>query len=369
MIRDMNQTDASTDPRLMRSSQALAVPVSGRDFVVESEIDFSDVTLPAEAERIGGMISSNEKRLLHGLARNYYTGAGSIIDAGTFLGSSTAALASGLIANSQSATIRAAFRSRGDRPVWGYDRGYLQETAEPEVAKSAQFGDATIVLGQSYEAILRTNVSPFGDITELVIGDFLKQAWPPNRPIEICFIDLAKTQALSRHTVRQFFPALIPGRSIVVQQDFFFDRLPWLKVLMGHFHDRFKWLGQVGASSIYQCIKPIAAAECLVEPYLTLTPDACVAAHRAAEYHGLSRRRLFSLQISLAYLMDHRLSIEDANAHLDRVEIEYADILASATKGPMTAKGRIARARRRLPHEILKLDARAHGQARGSAPI
>jgi hypothetical protein len=54
------------------------------------------VDLPPEVATAVGMISADERRLLYTLARDYYTGAGRIIDGGAYLGCSSLALGWGL---------------------------------------------------------------------------------------------------------------------------------------------------------------------------------------------------------------------------------------------------------------------------------
>ena len=51
-----------------------------------------DLTLPSDAVGIPTMLSKDERRLLYGLAREHASGEGAIVDAGCFLGGSTAAL-------------------------------------------------------------------------------------------------------------------------------------------------------------------------------------------------------------------------------------------------------------------------------------
>ena len=46
------------------------------------------------------------------------------------------------------------------------------------------------------------------------------------------FVDIAKTWALNDVVIEQFFPRLIPGRSVVVQQDYAFAFRPWVAITM-----------------------------------------------------------------------------------------------------------------------------------------
>src|SRR2546423_13371156 len=55
-----------------------------------------DVDLPPDAVGIPTMLSKTERKLLYGLARDYAQGDAAIVDGGSFLGGSTAALLAGV---------------------------------------------------------------------------------------------------------------------------------------------------------------------------------------------------------------------------------------------------------------------------------
>src|SRR5207248_5260678 len=55
-----------------------------------------EATLPVDATGIPTMLSKDERRVLYGLARDYARDDAAIVDAGCFLGGSTAALLSGV---------------------------------------------------------------------------------------------------------------------------------------------------------------------------------------------------------------------------------------------------------------------------------
>ena len=83
----------------------------------------------------------------------------------------------------------------------------------------AQFAE-TVELGQSFEAVYWRSVAPFADRVRVHKGDLLDQTWPADDPIEILFVDVAKTLALSGKVLTEFFTRLINGKSLVIQQDF-----------------------------------------------------------------------------------------------------------------------------------------------------
>src|SRR5581483_8925374 len=102
------------------------------------------------------------------------------------------------------------------------------------------------------------------DYLEYIIpvpGDLLKMKWT-GEPIEILFVDIAKSWALNNWVLSETFPRLIPGTSVVIQQDYCHFVEWWLQVVMEYFSDRFEFLEVIkGASAIFRCIAPISNEE------------------------------------------------------------------------------------------------------------
>lgn len=70
-------------------------------------------------------------------------------------------------------------------------------------------------------------------------GDLLKTTWTAG-PIELLFIDAAKSAGLMHHICREFFPALVPGRSVVVEQDYISAECPWIHLAHEALSDYFE---------------------------------------------------------------------------------------------------------------------------------
>jgi hypothetical protein len=174
-----------------------------------------------------GLLGLEERKLLYQLARYIYTGEGAVVELGAFCGASTCCLAAGLRDNP---------RGRGHR-VHSYDRFVADEPYLVDFIRT-QFGE-TIALGSSFEAIFRRAAAEFADLVEVHAGDLLEQSWPSEVPIEILFVDVAKTLALSGKVLTEFFPHLTPGRSIVIHQDFYHPTAFYLPVVMDFLGDHF----------------------------------------------------------------------------------------------------------------------------------
>jgi len=64
------------------------------------------------------------------------------------------------------------------------------------------------------------------------------EEWDGSR-IDILFVDLAKTADLNIRIIEQFYPALVPGESLLVHQDFNFCWLPYIHISMQYLAHRF----------------------------------------------------------------------------------------------------------------------------------
>jgi hypothetical protein len=62
-------------------------------------------------------------------------------------------------------------------------------------------------------------------------NDFLKEQWDGLR-IDILFVDLAKTLELHDHIVKQFYPCLVAGESLLMHQDFYHCWNPYIRITM-----------------------------------------------------------------------------------------------------------------------------------------
>lgn len=200
--------------------------------------DWRSVILPDEVGRAPTMLMRTEQQLLYSLARDYFRNEGVIVDAGCFLGGSTLSLASGLRANPrfQAAPRRNVIHTYDLFAVEPWTIGIYFPEGTPHAT--------------SFEPLFRENIAAFADLVAVHSGD-VKQASVPAEPIEILFIDLAKHWETSDHVVRAFFPRLVPGRSIIVQQDYLYHVWTgWLPVTMEYFSEYFELLDHTEHNSV-----------------------------------------------------------------------------------------------------------------------
>lgn len=181
----------------------------------------NDYTLP---ESVRTLISLPEVQLLHYITSQQYTGEGAIIDAGPFLGGSTLALADGLTANPDPKAAQA--------KVHSYDLFEVFDESQTWGRIGAELGKG------SFFHIYEENLGTRREQVEVHKGDILEMNWTGG-PIEILFIDIAKTPELLAHIEKTFYPHLIPGKSIVLHQDILHPGTPFIRLSMHHLRAHF----------------------------------------------------------------------------------------------------------------------------------
>lgn len=184
------------------------------------------------------MLMDDELRLLDYLGDRYWTGEGIVVDAGCFLGGSTLALASGLRSNLER-------RRRPEAPlIHSYDLFRIEDWTRgiylPESRRA----------GESLRAAFDRNIDAYSALVQVHEGD-ITESEPPDQPIELLFIDLAKHWTVCDWITEHLFPRLIPGRSVVVQQDYLWGASTgWLQVTMEYYSEEFEILCDTDFNSV-----------------------------------------------------------------------------------------------------------------------
>lgn len=176
------------------------------------------VELPTQAGEVPSMLSDDERRLLYWLARHHVRPGRRVVDGGSFLGGSTAALAAGLADRADGPWARA---------IAAYDRFIVEDYTLD--AFGELLPDATP--GTSFRPAFDANIRAWSDLVEVLEGDATELGWT-GQPIDVLFLDLVKTWALNDVVLEQFLPCLEPGHSVIVQQDELYGYGPWIHLTM-----------------------------------------------------------------------------------------------------------------------------------------
>ena len=196
-----------------------------------------------------GMLGRREAWFFYHLAKAAFTGKGTIVDAGSYLGKSAYYFAQGLRVNPN-------FDSTRDR-IHCFDNFLVNE--EGTVGHIREALGQTLEVGDSTRSIFERQVASVRGVLEVHDGDFHTVAWH-HTPIEILMIDIAKSESLGKRVVEVFFPDLVPGLSIVVHQDYHHPWLPHIHVVMEYLADYFQMVvPRVDDSAAFVLTKAIPA--------------------------------------------------------------------------------------------------------------
>jgi len=249
--------------------------------------------LPITCTSVPTMLVPDELRLLNYLAQDVYRGDGAIVDAGSFLGGSTIALAEGLRRNRRGSAING-------KPIHSYDRFEVEDWTR------GVFFPESVAAGTSFRDEFDRNIAPYAGLVQVHAGDIRDHQWSGG-PIEILFIDVAKHWSVCDWVTWQFFPHLIPGRSLVVQQDYLYHHwVAWLHVTMELYADYFEYVCDTDVNSaVFLNTKAIPPGVLRRHSVESLTVDErCVLMDRAAaRFDGKKRELLVSAKAHFLEMM------------------------------------------------------------------
>jgi hypothetical protein len=207
-------------------------------FLREEPWDSMDFKTPEAALKADGMSRAIERTMLSWLTGRFYRGEGEIVELGTFIGASSISLASGLSLNPLP-------RGEKSKRIHAFDRfkGAFEAKAiatRPHIKLDEDGG---------FLSVYTNNVRPFAEFISVERCDLADAKWN-GKPIEILYVDAMKSPNVSANIVRQFFPYLIPGRSVVIMQDYLFPSLPYSAVIMECLADFFNFAGDTGRENV-----------------------------------------------------------------------------------------------------------------------
>jgi hypothetical protein len=229
------------------------------------------------------MLTPEESLLYHWLGRRAQ-GLGATVDLGAYAGGSAARLLSGLALSGHDFHVHSYDRFRSSRAFWAR---YMP--AEPLPDRD----DADLL------PVAERNLAPWAGKVTLYQGDIGDMRWTGG-PIEILSVDAAKGSAMADHIAAEFFPALVPGRSILVQQDYLMSVQPWLCAQMVALRDHVLPLAHVPkVGMVFLATAPVTAEALAASRVDNLTDGALMKRVReAASWHeGMVRRAPFKAML------------------------------------------------------------------------
>lgn len=221
-----------------------------------SDVDSSILSYP-------GMIGRQERNaLFHLILNNYRTGT-AVIDAGIFLGASTFTICSALRQLGQTGRIVDAFELGNFNRTNARKASHLLGTAFQE--------------GNSFEPISRRLLGKFKDLISFHFADITQSLQVSDRPVSVAFIDIVKNAEIADRVVELFFSRFVSHETIVIQQDYFDPRHPWIQFTMASYPGSFRYLGRPESADF-------------MNTAVFITEDLDFAAMRAQTHRNLTSR-------------------------------------------------------------------------------
>lgn len=213
-------------------------------------------------QRIPTMISKEECRYLHWLGSNVWTGRGHIVEMGPWLGGSTVCLAAGMKASA----------CESDHKLHTFDSFVWADFM-------SRFSPLPLAAGESFEPNFRENIEPWSDRIEVHRARLPDEAmehdhlaavtrtgvesslpvvtWDRNEPVEILFVDGAKSWTGMRKLLRTFCGSLDTG-SLLVLQDYKYWGAYWVAVTIEFLSDHVELVHNLESSTVtFRLTRPI----------------------------------------------------------------------------------------------------------------
>lgn len=229
------------------------------------------------------MLTPEEGLLYHWLGRRV-AGDGAVVDLGAYAGGSAARLLSGLALSGRECHLHSYDRFRSSRAFWAR---YMPDDPLPETE------DADLL------PVVQRHLAPWMSRVTLHVGDIGEKRWT-GEPVEILSVDAAKGSAMADHIAAEFFPALVPGRGILIQQDYLMSVQPWLCAQMVVLREAFLPLAHVPkVGLVFLCTAPVTPQALAAARVDTLTDGKLMARVRqAADWHdGMVARGPFKAML------------------------------------------------------------------------
>ena len=193
---------------------------------------------------IPGMVSPAEMEFFRESAARYYGRQGAIVDLGCWLGSTSIALAQGILRHDSKV-------DNVNEKVFGFD------TFEWDTWMPAHLPYCVYQAGESFLPEARRIVREHGGgRVELIRADLATYEWNGG-PIKILLVDALKNDRLAIAIPRSFFPSLIPG-ALLIHQDFKHYYTSWIHLLQYRLRQYFRFYRSVpSGTAAFEVLAPI----------------------------------------------------------------------------------------------------------------
>ena len=186
-----------------------------------------------------GATTIEEQAWCRWFAAEIFTGAGALVELGPWLGSLTLSYCEGLVRNPRARMRR--------KLAFVYDLFEWSAIFEEWSRGTPHAG--RLKPGQSFEDALRSLLDEYARFLTVVRADLTNTTWG-GAPLELLINDAAKSLGIADNIFRSFVPAMIPGKSYLAHQDFWWATDAYIQVFMFLARESFAYEYTVAGSTM-----------------------------------------------------------------------------------------------------------------------
>jgi hypothetical protein len=173
---------------------------------------------------VPALTTEDERGYLYWLLKDHFQNSGVVVEVGTWFGASAYALAAGIRDSGQQGTL------------YCFDRFVI---TGGDVKHAAEQGHDIASLGKDSLQFVQENLAQIYDKAVLVRSEIANITWDKG-PIEVLHLDAPKRWSDILYALKVFGPWLIPGKSVVIAQDFCLPRAYALPLIFHTLYDSFE---------------------------------------------------------------------------------------------------------------------------------
>ncbi|MEX2493389.1 MAG: hypothetical protein WD425_16675 [Nitrospirales bacterium] len=258
------------------------------------------------------MTTMTERAYFLWYAQHLYTRSGVIVDLGSWLGSTTIALAIGLTKNENCGSSEKVLHAY-DEFIW---RDYMDQGVE---GTSLQ---GKIQIGESFVQEFNNRIALWKKHIVVNPADLSHIKWE-GEMIEFLLIDAMKSWELTTNIMKTFFPALRPGMSLILHQDFAHWFTPWIHLTNYRMRDYFEFVYEVprSGSVVFKLVKAIPP-ELLSPPlsFSSFTRDEIEAAFNYS-FSLISKEKHPNVAAAKIMVFLHTGELQEARQELEKCQM------------------------------------------------
>jgi len=244
----------------------------------------TSIALESLIHEIPSETTPGERNLLIQLFSKAWSGKGTVVEIGPFLGGTTRAIALGMLGNPN--RDPAARLHTFDRFDDYYTPANLRKMINPLVV-SGSFNEQqaqdlcasgnflgifhAIHAPHAYGELICAHSSPLPDFPQEVAGSSSLSILDDDYSLSGLFIDGCKSWASTHYAMKFLLPRTLPGARLIFQ-DYGWYTCFWISAFVYAFRDKLNWHEHIDATYVFSLKHPITAAE--IEAHFATTPDA-----------------------------------------------------------------------------------------------